>query len=422
MRVLLLAQFYPPNIGGEERHVRDLAATLARRGHEVSVATIWQDGLAEREIDQGVQVFRIKGLTQRWRGLFLDPARAHAPPFPDPGLLASLRRIVASERIEVVHAHNWLLHSFLPLKRADGPRLVVTLHDLSLVCATKQAICKGELCSGPHFPKCAGCAVHHYGALKGPVTLASNWTSAWFERRLVDRFLAVSNAIAVGNGLPGGPTPFEIVPNFIRDDVAALDGRADERLEGLPKEPYILFVGDLRRFKGIDVLMAAYAQLENVPPLVAIGRRCHDTPASWPKNVHVFHDWPHTAVMHAWSRSMAGVLPSVGPEACATVLMEAMACGKPMITTNIGGNPGIVDDNISGLLVEPGDEDGLARAILAMASDEGLRQRLSTGASRKVKAFMASNVVPRIEAVYRDVLARERPLVVAPTQLQSGSP
>ena len=297
--------------------------------------------------------------------------------------------------------------SFIPfcrLKRANGPRLVVTLHDLSLVCATKSAIYRGEPCGGPGFMKCGGCAAQHYGAAKGSVTLAANWASAWFERRLVDRFLAVSNAIAAGNGLPGGPTPFEVVPNFVRDDVAALDRGADERLEGLPKQPFILFVGDLRRFKGIEVLIGAYAQLDNVPPLVVIGRKCHDTPPRWPRNVYVFHDWPHAAVMQAWSRSMAGVVPSIGPEACATVLMEAMASGKPMIASNVGGNPEIVDHNISGLLVRPGDQPGLAYAIRALMADEGLRQRLSAGALRKVPAFTASNVVPRIEAIYRDVL------------------
>ena len=106
---------------------------------------------------------------------------------------------------------------------------------------------------------------------------------------------------------------------------------------------------------------------------------------------------------------MAGVLPSVGPEACATVLMEAMASGKPMIASNVGGNPDIVDDNVNGLLVRPGDRPGLAQAISALAADEGLRRRLAAGALRKVAAFKASNVVPRIEAVYRDVLARKRP-------------
>ena len=409
MRILMLAQFYPPDIGGEERHVRDLAANLAKRGHWVGVATIWHEGLPEREVDQGVNIFRIRGLTQRWRVLYSDAGRKHAPPFPDPGLVAALRSILASERIDLVHAHNWLLHSFLPLKRADGPRLVVSLHDLSLVCATKSAIWRGEACGGPGLAKCGRCAASHYGAAKGTVTLAGNWISSSFERRLVDCFLPVSHAIAVGSKLPGGSARYEVVPNFVRDDVAALDGEADERLEQLPREPFILFVGDLRRFKGVHVLSEAYAGLAGAPPLVLIGRKCHDTPSHWPKNVHVFHNWPHSAVMRAWSRSLAGVLPSIGPEACATVLMEAMASGRPTIASNAGGNPDIVDDNVNGLLVKPGDPRGLAAAISALAADEGLRARLAAGALQKVKAFKASNVVPRIEAVYGDVLNRKRP-------------
>jgi glycosyltransferase involved in cell wall biosynthesis len=157
--------------------------------------------------------------------------------------------------------------------------------------------------------------------------------------------------------------------------------------------------------------------------LVAIGRKCQDTPARWPKNVHVFHDWPHAAVMQAWSRSMLGVAPSIWPEACATVLMEGMASGKPMIASNAGGNPEIVEGNVSGLMVRPGDQRDLAHAIQALAANESLRARLGAGALRKVKAFTASNVVPRIEAVYREVLAGKQhaSATVDPANLESVS-
>ena len=69
------------------------------------------------------------------------------------------------------------------------------------------------------------------------MTLASNLTAAWFERRLVDRFLAVSNAIVVGSGLRGGRTPYEIMHNFVRDDVAALDCGADDAWRDCPSSP-----------------------------------------------------------------------------------------------------------------------------------------------------------------------------------------
>ena len=420
MRILMLAQFYHPVIGGEERHVRDLAAFLARRGHKVGVATLWREGLPEREADQEVDVFRLRGLTQRWRGLFSDPNRTHAPPFPDQGLMAAVRRLIASEGIEIVHAHNWLVHSYLPLKRSGGPRLVVTLHDLSLTCATKTGMRRDEACSGPGPVKCSACAARHYGAAKGLVTLAANSAAGVFERRLVDFFLPVSRAIAEGSRLRGGPTPYEIVPNFICDDVAALDCEPDEHIGLLPKQPFFLFVGDLRRFKGVDVLSEAYAELDGAPPLVLIGRKCHDTPTRWPENVHVFHDWPHAAIMHAWSRSMAGVLPSVGPEAFGIVLLEAMASGKPVIASNVGGIPDIVEDNVDGLLVRAGDRRGLAAAMAALVADEGLRRRLAAGALRKAKAFTASRVVPRIEAVYREVLTRTRPAAAVETSASEG--
>ena len=50
MRILLLAQFFPPDIGGEERHVFNLANTLAGRGHEVAVATQRMAGVPDQEI------------------------------------------------------------------------------------------------------------------------------------------------------------------------------------------------------------------------------------------------------------------------------------------------------------------------------------------------------------------------------------
>src|SRR5258708_3921801 len=117
MRILMLAQFYPPTIGGEERHVRNLSIELAARGHAVSVATLWHEGLAEYEMDQGVRIHRIRGTMQRMAALFSEQERQYAPPFPDPEALNAIRHILASEQPDIVHAHNWLVHSFTPLKQ-----------------------------------------------------------------------------------------------------------------------------------------------------------------------------------------------------------------------------------------------------------------------------------------------------------------
>jgi glycosyltransferase involved in cell wall biosynthesis len=422
MRILLLSQFYPPVIGGEERHVRNLGAALAQRGHHVSVGTLMHPGSPETELDGAVRVHRLRGTLQRLSGLYADSERRHAPPFPDPELVLALKQLVAKERPDIVHAHNWIYASFLPLKVLNGARLVVTLHDYGLVCAKKNFMHLGaHLCSGPALAKCLPCAARHYGAVKAAATTVGNWASTFAARRVVDRFIAVSQAVARHTGLNRGGSPYDVIPNFVPDDVAVL-GPEDSWLRELPGDGFILFVGDMMRLKGIDVLLKAYAGLERAPPLVLIGRRVADTPTEFPPNVHVFSTWPHSAIMHAWRRSLFGVLPSVGPEACATVVIEAMASGKAVVASDIGGMPDLVDHGETGLLVPPGDAQALAQAMETLLQDRALLARLEATSLAKVGRLKAGAVVTRIEQAYRDALRPLTSRAAVPARQGSGEP
>ncbi|MDX8493047.1 glycosyltransferase family 4 protein [Mesorhizobium sp. VK22B] len=422
MRILLLSQFYPPVIGGEERHVRNLGAALAQRGHHVSVGTLMHPGSPETELDGAVRVHRLHGTLQRLSGLHTDPERRHAPPFPDPELVLALKRLVAQERPDIVHAHNWIYASFLPLKGLRGARLVITFHDYGLVCAKKNFMHLGShLCSGPAPAKCLPCATGHYGVVKAAATTLGNWASSFAARRLVDRFIAVSHAVARHNGLTRGRAPYKVIPNFVPDDVGVL-GPEDACLRELPKGEFILFVGDLTRLKGIDVLLQAYASLERAPELVLIGRRVADTPTQFPPRVRVFSRWPHSAIMHAWRRSLFGVLPSVGPEACATVIMEAMSSGKAVVATDVGGMPDIVDHGETGLLVRSGDAHALANAMQILLDDRGLLTHLEVTSLARVERLKAGAVVTQIEQVYRDILSSETSRFAAPAQQGLGQP
>jgi glycosyltransferase involved in cell wall biosynthesis len=404
MRIMQLSQFYPPVIGGEERHVRNLGAALAQRGHDVSVGTLMHPGSPETELDGAVRVHRLRGSLQRLSGLHTDSERRHAPPFPDPELVLGLRRLVAKERPDIVHAHNWIYASFLPIKALSGARLVVTLHDYGLVCAKKNFMHQGtHLCSGPALVKCLPCAAGHYGPLKATATTLGNWMSSFAARGVVDRFIPVSHAVARLTGLTRAGAPYEVIPNFVPDDVETL-GPENPCLRELPEDGFILFVGDMMRLKGIDVLLKAYAGLETAPALVLIGRRLADTPSGFPPNVRVFSAWPHSAIMHAWRRSLFGVLPSVGPEACATVIMEAMASGKAFVATDIGGMPDLVDHGKTGLLVPPGDAQALAHAMQTLLEDRALLIRLEATSLARVERLKAGAVVTRVEQLYRDVL------------------
>ena len=397
MRVLMISELYPPHIGGSEQYVQNLSRELVARGHEVSVATVTNDEPSVAD-EAGVRVHRVRSTTQR--ASQNATGRPYLPPFPDPDVVGSLRRIVDEQRPDVVHAHNWIVDSFLPLKRSSDARLVMTLHDYSVVCAKRSLLYRGLPCSGPGFSKCLHCAARHYGTLRGTVITLSNWSVAPTRGRSVDMFVPVSTYVAEGNELAERGLPHTIVPNFVPDDVASAADPSHPALRALPSEPYWLYVGALSHHKGVRVLLNAYAGLAGVPPLVVVGRDAPDAPANYPPNVVVLKDLPHSAVMAAWAGASLGVIPSLFPDPCPTVAMEAMAASVPVVASRIGGLPDIVVDGETGVLVPVGDADALRRALRSIADQPTERDRLAAAAAQRAPEFMASRVVPRLERVY----------------------
>lgn len=407
MRVLMLIDSYLPVLGGAQEYVHDLSLELVRRGHDVAICTLWNEGLAEFEVVRGVRIYRIHSTAERVRGLlFQDSARQFAPPFADPMIALGLYRVVQQEKPDIVHAHNWLVYSFLPLKAWAKVPVVMSLHEYSLSCAKWVLMRRSAPCSGPGLAKCLGCATDHYGAAKGTVTVLGKRAMEPAERWGVDIFLPVSHATAVGNKLAERGLPFEVMPNFVLDDVAECRGDGTPWTSQLPDDDYLLYVGALSRYKGIEVLLRAYEGLVNPPPLVLIGFPRPDTPVTFPPNVTVLTDWPHDAVIQAWRRSLAGLMPSIWAEPFGIVVLEAMASGRPVIASRMGGLTDMVVDGETGFLVPPDDSAALRQAIERLLADAPLRERMGQAALARVSQFRASAIVPRVEAVYRDLLQK----------------
>ncbi|MBZ5686415.1 MAG: glycosyltransferase family 4 protein [Acidobacteriia bacterium] len=404
MRILMLAQFYPPTIGGEERHVADLSAELAARGHQVSVATLWHKGFPCFEVDKGVRIHRMRGTMQRMDAIFSYKDRQFAPPFTDPEALWALRRIISQERPDIIHAHNWIVHSFTPLKAWSRAKLVMTLHDYSLVCVQKRLMHYGVRCSGPGFMKCLSCATDFYGIGKGVPSTLANFIWGEIGRRTVDMFLPVSRSVAEQTQLAKRRVPYRIIPNFIPDNAEPPGDNANSLLAQLPKNDFLLFVGDVVPDKGADTLLEAHAQLNNQIPLVLIGQPAAGFVERFPPNVWHMGRWPHDAIMGAWSRCTIALIPSICPDACPTVAMEAMSMGRPIIASRIGGLTDIILDDKTGLLVPPGDPQALREAIQCLLDDPERRECMKMTARQRVVEFQAKSVVPRIEQVYHEVL------------------
>jgi glycosyltransferase involved in cell wall biosynthesis len=94
------------------------------------------------------------------------------------------------------------------------------------------------------------------------------------------------------------------------------------------------------------------------------------------------------------------VLPSLS-EACSNALLEAMATGRAVVATRVGGNPILVEDQVTGLLVPPGDPLALAKAVIRLIEDPALAAALAARAQKRVRAeFGIDRMLERLQAFY----------------------
>jgi glycosyltransferase involved in cell wall biosynthesis len=401
---------------------------MAQRGHDTSVATVWHEGLPEQEQFDGVTVHRLKGWTTRVPWFSSDPARRFHPPFPDPGIAWSLRSLMGRLQPDIVHANGWIAYSCAAALVGRRTPLVVSVRDYGYSCAVRTLMYGDELCSGPAPAKCLACSSRRYGPAKAAAAVAGVFGSRGLLARKTKAAHSVSTFVekVVRRDLLGQPghgrpqarctTIPDIVNVHLPCDPSTRD--ADDRfLAGLPAEPFILFVGALQLHKGLLPLLAAYARLEDAPPLVLIGSTWPDSPTDFPAGITVLRNVPHRQVMLAWERCLFGVVPSVWPDPLPGVVKEAMSKGKAVVGSAMGGIVDMIDHERTGLLVDPGDVDGLARAMDRLIDDPALRDRLGRAAQARIDDFAQERVVPQFERLY-DQLATSQLTSSQPTSSQ----
>ncbi|MDQ3890523.1 MAG: glycosyltransferase family 4 protein [Actinomycetota bacterium] len=404
-RILMLSDLYPPVIGGLEAHVQSISLELARRGWDVSVATLAHPDAPSEETDRGVRIHRLQGWSRLLARFYEQRERPFHPTVPDPGFGRQLQALVDDVRPAILHAHSWAIYSALTLRRR--PRVVMNLHDYGLVCAKKTLMRNGSLCSGPRLAKCLRCAAGHYGVPKAIGISGGLFASRRLHGR-IDCFVAASTAVARATRRWTADRPIRVVPSCVPDECEELAG-ADARPSFLPPEDgYIMFVGALGRHKGLDVLLDAYRELAQKPPLVVVGTPQGDTP-TFDRDVTVALNVPHGEVMAAWARASIAVVPSVWTEPFGKVAVEAMLAGRPVVASEVGGLADIVTPD-TGVLVPPGDAAALRDALASLLVDPGRRAELGARARERARRFTASRVTAQLEDLYRELLEAPRPL------------
>ena len=232
----------------------------------------------------------------------------------------------------------------------------------------------------------------------------------------VSRFVEHTVTRDVVRDDPGWQPILERIDDIVPPPPDPTHGASFERSEWgllgrLPPVPYILFVGALQAHKGLDVLLDAWGRLGDMPagavgrpPLVLIGTRSVDTPASFPAGVTVLSDVPHRVVMAAWERCRFGVVPSRWPDPLPGVVREPMTRGKAVIGSDVGGIPDMITDETNGLLVPAGDAAALAVAMSRLVADPAMCDRLGKAGRRSVADLTPAAIGHRFVALYERVL------------------
>jgi glycosyltransferase involved in cell wall biosynthesis len=157
--------------------------------------------------------------------------------------------------------------------------------------------------------------------------------------------------------------------------------------------------------KGFHVLQEACARLWQVRKdflLVATG----DPPGQFNQFTR-FTGWLSQQELPRYLRAADMlVMPSVAHEALSRTSVEAMACGRPVVASRIGGLPYTVNDGVTGLLCEPGDPADLAGKIECLLNDATLRQRMGAAGRQRFEVEFTWEKV--IERHYRPLLTRRR--------------
>jgi glycosyltransferase involved in cell wall biosynthesis len=369
MRVLQIYKDYWPVLGGIENHLRQLAEGLAQRGHAVTVLTVGQHRRGAEQIINGVRVIYAARLT----------TLSSAPLSP------TLPLLVARERPDLVHLHLPDPTGDIAQTIARRAPLVITYH--SDIVRQRRLL--------------AGYAPLLRRTLRSAsriIATSPNYVqSSPFLQPLADRCSVIPYGIDLERFSSANP-----------QRVAELRARFPG--------PTALFVGQLRYYKGVEVLLHALAQLPGVRAVLVGGeasvRRGELEALAYRlgilERVHLVGE--QAADLPAYYHAAdCFVLPSVErSEAFGIVQIEAQAAGLPIVATELStGTSFVTRHGITGLIVPPRNPAALAHAINLLLTNPTLAQHLGTaGKQRAQSEFGVAMMIERYERVYQEIISR----------------
>ncbi|MDZ4720868.1 MAG: glycosyltransferase family 4 protein [Roseiflexaceae bacterium] len=253
------------------------------------------------------------------------------------------------------------------------------------------------------------------GPLRGAAALiAIPYMRAHLQRR--QAFLRQADAVIVGSTYMArrlaeviDPARIQVIPNMVDLEVIEQTIAQPSTIQHL-EQPFVLFVGKLERNKGahlIPEIIRAMNVSAGFPVVIAGDGPLKPEIQSELQALGVqarFLEWiDHDEVLRLMARCTLLLYPSAWGEPLTRVLLEACACGAPMVAMPTGGTADIITNGVNGMLA-PGAA-ALGRRAAELLANPDLRQQLSAGAKRVARErFAVQAVIGRVEALYSNLL------------------
>jgi glycosyltransferase involved in cell wall biosynthesis len=317
----------------------------------------------------------------------------------------SMRRLLFETRPDIVHIHNlypFISPSILGVCRRTRIPVVMTVHNYRLICPTGLFLVHGELCKrcagGREFwcvlRNCTGGYAKSVGyALRNSV--ARQWR---LYRRNVMLYMVLTGfqrEQLIQEGFPADR--IDVVPNMVDSAETAPSPAVGA---------YIGYVGRISPEKDIPTLTKAARTCPDIP-FKAAGSY-HSVPYvvdQRPPNFDFLGHLPKEQLAPFYADSRIVVLCSVWYEGFPTTILEAMAAGKPVVCSRIGGLPEIVDEGTTGLLFQPGDARDLAEKIRYLWDRPDLCRKMGQAGREKVlREYSLQRHYDRLVAAYERAL------------------
>ena len=347
-------------------------------------------------------------------GLPPETARRRHHLYWNPALIRKLKGVLEPLSPDVIHFHIIQRQSFslAALLLSRRRKAVWTLHDQWHLCV--RSVPEPPHCEGMrHF--CAFCSAWPGLSLANKLVKEAVYAAAKLEVVVPSRWLG---ELTLSSLL--GRKPMHLVYNGIDLD----HFRPREAAPDQSRSVTLLFVsGPNDPTKGLTELLRAYRALRERNPALTL---CiaGDAPeeARLHPGVEVLGNVPRSRMPEVYQNADVFILPTLADNTPVTI-MEAMACGVPVIATEVGGIPELVEREVTGKLVPRADVGALAGAIEALSGDEAGRRRMAQAArERAVARFSKERMALELERVYAGMpgIARAGAVTPAPAIMAGG--